>query len=88
MTGIFLSFILSVISFLSTYELVGDRVQNHRCIVGGEEWRMRGEINRVLCCFCFGTIIFMSPGCSGCWIILLFLLFFCFALLCYVISLC
>jgi hypothetical protein len=87
MRGIFLSFILSVISFLSAYELVEDGVQDHGCVAGGEEWRMRGEIKGVLCCFCFGAITFMSPECGGCWVVLLFLLFFCFALLSYVISL-
>jgi hypothetical protein len=50
--------------------------------------RVRGEIEGVLCCFCLGAITFMSPECSGCWVVLLFLLFFCVALLCYVISLC
>jgi hypothetical protein len=89
MTGIFLSFILSVISFLSAYELVGDGVQDHGCVAGGEQWRMRGEIEGVLCCFYSSmiTIMFMSPEHGGCWVVLLFLLFFCFALLCYVISL-
>jgi hypothetical protein len=33
----YLSFILSVISFLAAYELVGDRVQDHGCVAGGEE---------------------------------------------------
>jgi hypothetical protein len=35
-----------------------------------------------------GAITFISPECGGCWLGLLFLLFFCFSLLCYVISLC
>jgi hypothetical protein len=87
-TRIFLSFILSVISFLSAYELVGDGVQDHGCVVGGEELRVRGEIEGILCCFCSGAIMFMSPECGGCWVVLLFLLFFCFAFLGYVISLC
>jgi hypothetical protein len=63
-------------SFLSAYELVGDGVHDHGYIAGGEEWRMRGEIEGILCCFCFGVITFMSPECSGCWVVLLFLLFF------------
>jgi hypothetical protein len=88
MTRIFLSFILSVISFLSAYEIVGDGVQDHGCVAGGEQWRVRGEIEGILCCFGSGAITFMSPECRGCWLVLLFLLFFCFALLCYEISLC
>jgi hypothetical protein len=63
-------------------------VQDHGCIAGGEEERVRGDIEGILCCFCSGAITFMSPECSGYCVVLLFLLFFCFALLCYVISLC
>jgi hypothetical protein len=57
-------------------------VQDHGCVAGGEEWRVRGEIEGVLCCFVPERLRLCHQSAA---VVGLFFYSFCsFALLCFV----